>query len=43
MAQLAHARQKLVESVDEKVRSTWENTWRPMLDPEDVGSDKYLA
>jgi hypothetical protein len=42
IAQLAHARQHLVESVDEKVRTQWESTWRPMLDPEDIGCDAYL-
>ncbi len=42
IAQLAHARQKLIESVDERIRSKWETTWRHMLFPEDVGPDAYM-
>jgi hypothetical protein len=42
IAQLAHARQNLVESVDERIRSKWEDTWRPMLNSEDIASSAYL-
>lgn len=41
ISQLAHAREKLVESVDERIRSKWESTWRQMLFPE-IGPDAYL-
>lgn len=43
IAQLAHARQHLVESVDEKVRTRWESTWRPVIDSEDMGCEAYLC
>lgn len=45
VAQIAdseHVQKKLVESVDEKVRTRWENTWRQMLFPEDVSTERYL-
>ena len=42
VAQLAHARQSMVESVDEKIRTHWESTWRPALNSEDVGCETYL-
>lgn len=43
IAELSHARQHLVESVDEVVRSRWESAWRPMIDSEDLGCEAYLC
>ena len=42
IAKLAHVRQQLVESVDEETRSNWEETWRPELEPADIGCEEYL-
>ena len=42
ISEMVHARQQLIESVDERVRSNWETAWREVLFPEDVGSEKYL-
>jgi cytidylate kinase len=43
IAHLANARENLVESVDEKVRTRWESAWRPMINSEDVGCEAYLC
>lgn len=42
IAQLAHVRQRLIETVDEETRSDWEAAWRPELQPEDIGYEQYL-
>jgi cytidylate kinase len=42
IAKLAHVRQQLLESVDEQTRANWNNSWRPELGPEDIGSEHYL-
>jgi hypothetical protein len=42
VSEMAHARQSLVESVDEKLRTKWEDTWRPMLDGNDLSSSQYM-
>ena len=42
IAQIGHFRQRLVESVDERVRTYWERTWRELLTDDNLGDDKYL-
>ena len=42
ISELVHARQQLIQSVDERVRSSWESAWREVLFPDDIGSEKYL-
>lgn len=42
IAQIGHVRQRLVESVDERVRSYWERTWLELLRDEDIGDERYL-
>ncbi len=42
IAQISHVRQRLVESVDERVRTYWDRTWREVLKSEDIGDEKYL-
>lgn len=42
IAQLAHVRQQLMESVDPKTRANWEDGWEPELEPEDIGFEEYL-
>ncbi len=41
IARSAHVHQRLVESVDEHVRSRWERTWHELL-PDDLSDRKYL-
>jgi len=41
IAQLANVHQRLVQSVDERVRSHWERTWRDIL-LDDQADEKYL-
>jgi cytidylate kinase len=41
IAQVARIQQRLVNSVDERVHSYWEQTWREML-LEDLADDKYF-
>jgi cytidylate kinase len=42
ISELAHVREKLVESVDEKTRTAWETAWRQILFPDDVNCEHYL-
>jgi hypothetical protein len=42
VSDLSHARQSLVESVDEKLRTKWEETWHSMLDGGDLSSSQYM-
>jgi hypothetical protein len=42
IAQLAHVRQQLMESVDAETRAKWEDAWQPELRPEDIGCEEYL-
>lgn len=42
IAQLAHVRQQLIGSIDQRVRTIWEDDWRPELQPEDIGYETYL-
>lgn len=42
ISEMAHVRQQLVQSVDERVRSSWEAAWREVLFSDDVDCDKYL-
>jgi hypothetical protein len=42
IAQLAHVRQQLMESVDPETRANWEDAWRPELQPEDIGCEQFL-
>lgn len=41
IARNAHVHQRLVQSVDERVHSRWERTWREYL-PDDLADEKYL-
>ena len=41
IAQRSHVREQLVQSVDERTRSTWEETFRSMVAPEEIGGDMY--
>lgn len=41
IASSARVHQRLVESVDERIRSAWEQTWREFL-PDDLGEARYL-
>lgn len=42
IAQRAHVRQQVIETVDEQVRSTWSNGPSPELAPEDIGREEFL-
>lgn len=42
ISEMAHAREKIVASVDEKVRTAWETAWREVLFPQDMDSERYL-
>lgn len=42
IAQVGHVRQRLVESVDERVRTYWERTWLEVLKGEEIGDERYL-
>jgi hypothetical protein len=42
IAQLAHVRQQVVESVEDEPCSDREKAWRPELEPEDIGYEHYL-
>lgn len=42
IAQLAHVREQLLNSLDKETRSHMEDTWRPELKPSDIGYEKYL-
>lgn len=42
IAQLTHAREQLLNSLDKETRSHVEGTWRPELKPSDIGYEKYL-
>ena len=41
IARSAHVHQRLVHSVDERLRSRWERAWREFL-PDDLADEKYL-
>ena len=43
IAQLAHVRKQLIESVDERVRTKWEEVLYTVLQPGEVDSDLYMA
>ena len=43
IAERANVRQYLIQSVDERTRNTWENSWWPLLEPSDIGTERYLA
>jgi hypothetical protein len=43
IAQLAHVRQRLVETVDAETRSKWKGAWQPELKPDDIGYEQYLG
>jgi cytidylate kinase len=45
IAQSAHVRQRLVQSIDERVHSRWERVWRDLLPDDmefDMADEKYL-
>ena len=42
IAEIGHVRQRLVESVDERVRTYWERTWQEMMKEEEMGDERYL-
>ena len=42
IARLAHVRERLIESVDEHVRSYWDRTWLEVLTASDLVDKKYL-
>lgn len=42
IARIAHERERLIESVDEHVRSYWDRTWREVLTASDNFDEKYL-
>lgn len=42
IAQIAHERQRLIQSVDEHVRSYWEQTWLQILAAGEMTGEKYL-
>ncbi len=42
IAQLAHVRRQLLETVDEKTRQAWGDGCEPELKPEDIGYEMYL-
>ncbi len=42
IAELAHVRQPMLESVEDETCSDREKAWRPELEPEDIGQEHYL-
>jgi cytidylate kinase len=42
IAQVGHFRERLVESVDERVRTYWERAWREILTDDNIGDENYL-
>jgi cytidylate kinase len=42
IAQMAHVRTEVLNSVDKAAREKWENEWVPELQPEDIGLESYL-
>lgn len=42
IAELAHVRQQLLESLDEATRAHVLEEWRPELEPQDIGYEQYL-
>ncbi len=42
IAQLAHVRVQLLDTVGERTREMWGDSWRPELEAEDIGYEMYL-